>query len=194
MAGYQASETTARLDDTDRRYHFLDQGLLYILSWDVKLSMNREEIGFVPGGARVNIFTEGGGPVYHVLNDRTAHGEDTVTGSIISGTDWAFLREDDVGEVNVRLSLRTDDNAVIDARVRGKFPLGPRGFRRFVMRDVEVGTMEAPFFGKVLASVEFETGVAKYGWLTRKQCVGVGRVRIEYTEAVSASFDVYAMH
>ena len=38
------------------RSQLLDRGLLYLFSYDVETSMDRQELGFVPGGLRITLF------------------------------------------------------------------------------------------------------------------------------------------
>jgi len=76
------------------------------------------------------------------------------------GGDWIVRRADGASELNVRVTLRTDDDQLIYLSYRGILyapPGGPQG--SLYWRTTPV----------------FETGAAKYEWLTRIVSVGVGR-------------------
>jgi hypothetical protein len=178
------------------RNHFLDRDLRYVFSYTVDLAMTYEEIGPVPGGVRVNI-SANGGEMFQVLNERSPWAENNIRGKVLpGGTDWAFLGDDDIGRVNVRLAFRTDDNAYIGARYGGVFMLGPGGYRE-MLRDRKPedrpGTFEKPVSVKVFVTPPFETSHPRYQWLTKLQCVGFGRVNIVQGAAREGTFDVYAM-
>ena len=181
------------------RDHFLQRDLRYIFSYTVELQMKREEIGLVPGGVRVNILAKGG-EVFQVLNERAPWSEGNIRGQIIDGTDWAFMREDDIGAPEVRLAFKTVDGAYIESRYKGIYPLGPGGYREllreFDSRGEPVdlpGTPEKPFIGRVFVSPTYETSHPRYQWLTKLQCVGYGEVKIIRGEVREVSIDVYAM-
>src|SRR5262245_29801277 len=108
------------------RQTFIDRNLLYLFSYDANLEMRRDEIGFVPGGSRVNIFSRPkDSRVYHVLHERTLEGVEPISGRVVWGADWAMLREDhDIGVVDVKLIIETDDDAVIYSSYSGVFPAG----------------------------------------------------------------------
>jgi hypothetical protein len=177
-----------------RRRTFLSRNYIYVLSYNVDLEMSREEIGIVPGGVRVNIFaTPDETRVYHALGERTVLENKAISGTIIWGGDWALIREDDIGLVDVKLTIRTDEDDVLDVAYRGIFPSGPRGFRRLVTEKPRLGSEKTPFIGDVYASPRFETASPRYRWLTERQCVGLGKVTIVDSTIRSATFDVYAM-
>jgi hypothetical protein len=182
------------------RNYFLDRDLRYVFSYTIDLSMNRQEIGPVPGGVRVNIFTLGG-ELFQVLNERSPWAENNIRGTVLpGGGDWAFLGDDDVGRVDVRIAFRTEDNAYLESRYRGVFPLGPGGFREF-LREFDsrgepvklLGTEKKPFFASVFIAPTFETSHPRYKWLTKLQCAGFGRVKIVHGSAREMSIDVYAL-
>ena len=177
----------------EKRPYFIEKNQLYLFSFEASLEMNPEEIGFVPGGVRVNIRARPGTPVYHVANERSFRGDETVRGEVVEGGDRAFMREDDVAVIDVRLTLKTDDGVLIHARYGGRLWLGTRGFRRFVTKKPRLGSEQQPHVAPVCIAPEFETKHPKYSWLTRYQCAGYGRMRIIDSKAVSGSFDVYAM-
>jgi hypothetical protein len=73
------------------------------------------------------------------------------------GGDWILVRPDGASELNVRVTLRTDDEQLIYLTYRGLL-FTPQGGEQY-WRTTPI----------------FETGSAKYDWLTRIIAVGVGR-------------------
>ena len=73
------------------------------------------------------------------------------------GGDWIQVRPDGASELSVRVTLRTDDEQLIYLTYRGLI-YTPKGGEQY-WRTTPV----------------FETGSAKYDWLTRIITVGVGR-------------------
>lgn len=177
-----------------RRNSLFDRDLIYLFSYDVDLEMRREEIGFVPGGVRVNILAKPGQTrLYHVARERTAAGHGTIAGTVTSGTDWVLIRTDDMGDVDVRLTIATDDGATIYSWYKGVFPTGERGFRRLISEDPPLGSEQRPYQGNVYITPRYETDSPKYRWLNQLQCVGFGRVTIIKSTVRMGSFDIYAM-
>jgi hypothetical protein len=87
------------------------------------------------------------------------------------GGDWITVRADGSSKLDVRLTLRTDDGAVILMTYSGI------GFRS---EAGDVWLRTAPLF---------ETGDARYAWLNRVQAVGIGQV----PSASLVTYDVYAL-
>lgn len=177
------------------RRSFVDRDLLYLFSYDANLELGREEIGFVPGGARVNILSHPkDSRVYQVMQEQAIEGTRPITGVVVSGTDWVTLREEnDIGDIDVRMVIRTDDGATIHTRYRGVFPGGPRGYRRLMSEKPKLGTEEEPAEANLVVTPQFETDHRDYRWLMEHQCVAFGRVNIIRSLVRQASFDVYAM-
>lgn len=85
------------------------------------------------------------------------------------GADWALKRNDGALQLDVRLTLQTDDGAAIYMTYRG-IRHGPEAVLARLSKGEPVDPSEyyfriAPFF---------ETGVAKYAWLNNIVCVGYG--------------------
>ena len=179
----------------DHRRSFVDRNLLYLFSYDANLEQSREEIGFVPEGSRVNIFSEPkDSRVYNVMQEQALEGVKPIAGVIERGGDWALLREDsDIGVIDVRLVIRTDDEAIIYSTYSGVFPAGPRGYRRLVSEQPKLGTEEEPFVGSLVITPRYETEHPDYKWLLDYQCVGFGQVNVIRSLVRQASFDIYAM-
>ena len=77
------------------------------------------------------------------------------------GGDWLLLRSDGVLELDLRITLETDDGALIHMTFEGVRDDGPPGGSYF--RTVS----------------RFETGDAKYSFLNRLLAVGSGQIRAD---------------
>lgn len=177
-----------------QRAGLFERDLLYLFSYDADLEMRRDEIGFVPGGLRVNITAKPNKTrMYHVARETSTLGFRAVEGTITSGMDRAFIRNDDIGVLDVQLTLRTDDGALIYSQYRGVYPAGPRGYRRLVSRQPLLGTELSPFRAPVYITPRYETASPAYRWLTQYQCVGFGEVEVIKSDIRSVTFDIYAL-
>jgi hypothetical protein len=88
------------------------------------------------------------------------------------GGDWAMARRDDVLELDVRITLRTDDGALIYARYPGLRRATPEVLLRWA-RGEAVDPGEYYFRTTPL----FETSAPQYAWLNSIIAVGVGERR-----------------
>lgn len=86
------------------------------------------------------------------------------------GMDMKLLRADGSMSPNVRLVLRTDDNALIFMHYTGVRHGSPE-----VMGRIAAGEVVAPSEYYLRNSPRFETSAPKYDWLNRVVSVGVGR-------------------
>ncbi len=85
------------------------------------------------------------------------------------GGDWALYRADGTLEIDVRLTLRTNDGASIYVRYGGVRHMAPEVQARMARGEpVDPGEY---YFRTVPI---FETGHARYGWLNNIVAVGVG--------------------
>jgi hypothetical protein len=84
------------------------------------------------------------------------------------GADWMLARPDGVNELNVRVTLRTDDEQLIYVTYRGLL-FTPKGGEQY-WRTTPI----------------FETASPKYDWLTKIIAVGVGK-----TVPGKAAYSVY---
>ena len=84
------------------------------------------------------------------------------------GADWILVRPDGVSELNVRVTLRTDDEQLIYLTYRGLL-FTPKGGEQY-WRTTPI----------------FETGAAKYDWLNKIIAVGVGK-----TVPGKAAYSIY---
>jgi Protein of unknown function (DUF3237) len=103
-----------------------------------------------------------------------------LTGEVLpGGGDWLSVRPDGASELDVRITLRTDDGHLIYVSYRGIVTASPEVIQRRA-RGEAVDPSEVYF----RTTPVFETGSEKYGWLNRIVAVGVGRrkpIVIEYT-------------
>jgi hypothetical protein len=84
------------------------------------------------------------------------------------GADWILVRPDGVSELNVRVTLRTDDEQLIYLTYRGLL-FTPKGGEQY-WRTTPI----------------FETGSPKYEWLNKIIAVGVGK-----TVPGKAAYSIY---
>lgn len=89
---------------------------------------------------------------------------------LAGGGDWVLLRSDGVSELDIRLTLRTEDGALIYVACDGIFDIASEARER-IMQGEQVDPA-AYYFRTAL---HFETGAAAYRWLNRVLAVGVGR-------------------
>jgi len=86
------------------------------------------------------------------------------------GGDWVLVRKDGVSQLDVRITLRTDDGALIYVTYRGISTLTPE-MRQRILEGEAVNPSEYYF----RTTPVFETAAEKYAWLNRLVAVGVGR-------------------
>jgi hypothetical protein len=196
MSAIQAYSAGSLALDPERRRTFVDKTVLYLLSYDVEANMDREELGFVSGGVRVNVFArEGMTRVYHVARARTLPGLgfEPVAGSLSWGGDWLFWRDDDIELSRVKMAINTDDGAVIHCTYDVKADLGPGGFRRLVGKKGRAGNEDEPVVFPIMTTPRFETSSPRYRWLTEYQCVGFGRALVVRSELRRLTYDIYVL-
>jgi hypothetical protein len=106
-------------------------------------------IGVVPGG--------------------TFEGE-RLSGSVLEGgNDWQTIRADGVTTLDVRLVLKTVDDALIGITYRG-IRHGPAD----VMVRVEKGEVVDPARYYFRTNPQFETAATQYDWINRVLAIGIG--------------------
>ena len=88
---------------------------------------------------------------------------DRLRGRVLpGGADWVLERSDDVLEMDVRMTLGTDDGAFVYVTFRG-FRHGPREILDRIMRGEQVDP--GGYYQR--AALFFETGASDYLWLNR---------------------------
>jgi hypothetical protein len=107
-----------------------------------------QDVGAVPHGTRVTFPITGG-----------SFEGDRLRGKVLpGGGDWTVKRPDGVLELDLRVSLETDDGALIHMTFEG-------------IRDD--GAPGAPYFRTL---PRFETAAPKYAFLNRLLAVGIGEI------------------
>lgn len=107
-----------------------------------------QDIGVGPHGAGVTYPIIGGSFEGERLRGKVLPG----------GDDWTLQRADGVMELDLRITLQTDDGALVHMTFEG------------IRND---GAPGAPYFRTL---PRFETGAAKYAFLNRLLAVGVGQI------------------
>lgn len=99
------------------------------------------------------------------------------------GGDWLVNRPDGVSELDVRVTLRTDDDRLVYTRYRGLVDMSPA-----VADRRRQGQPIAPNEYYFRTTPIFETASPKYAWLNRIIAVGVGEVGVD-----QVSYTVYVV-
>jgi hypothetical protein len=177
------------LPPTGDRKYFLPRKTDYLFSFDLALDTRTLQSQASPwlGGVRMHLTINGGdSPAYHVLGDETVLGNDSIFGCVRSFSDSVFVPEGTTtGRIDARISVETNDHAIIWAQYHGTLRLGPRGLDRLLEGN-------ASFQAKAFITPRFETVFPKYRWLAERQCVGYGTVAVEKGVITSATFDIHA--
>lgn len=144
-------------------YLFSYTGLLDAPQW----------IGPVPEGLRI-VFPMSGGEVSGPrLRGRILPG----------GGDWLTGRRDGVGILDVRGTIETHDGALVYMFYSGVGDLGEDGYEKALRGEL-------PPLLKLRTAPRFLTADARYAWLNRLQCVGIGEA---VTADMKVSYDVHAV-
>lgn len=120
-------------------------------------------IADTPAGGRKIIIVKGG-----TFEGPRLKGKILPTG----GADWALTRNDGSLLLDVRLTLETDDAALIHMCYRG-VRFGPKD----VLARLAKGETVSPSEYYFRTTPYFETGSERYAWLNNVVCVGVGERR-----------------
>jgi hypothetical protein len=182
-----------------QRRHFLSKTLNYLFSHD--LTLRTDAVGFVPGGFQMKLRGEKNlldpstqdteanpSRAFHALGDELVLGNDAVFGTVVWFDERMFIAEQNsVGTVDTKLTVRTPDGALIWSHYKGRVRFGRLGYRR-LLGDHGATSFEA----KVFVAPRFETDTGKYRWLTERQCVAYGRLKVEGGAITSAAYDVYS--
>ena len=117
-----------------------------------------KSIGQTPGGLRRIAPVIGG----------TFSGE-RLRGKVQGGSDWVINRADGVMVIDVRLTLESEDGALIYLTYQGRFLAAPDAMRRFGK-----GELLAPHEFSLAIVAKFECGDQRYAWLNNAIVVGTG--------------------
>jgi hypothetical protein len=131
----------------------------HLFTMPVDVEMPLQMVGATPIGERRIAKVTGGTFTGPEMNGKILPG----------GGDWLLLRSDGSLQLDVRVTLETDDGALIFMTYRG-FRHGPAEVMARLNKGEDVDPSEyyfrvAPFF---------ETGAEKYDWLNRIVAVGTG--------------------
>jgi hypothetical protein len=131
------------------------------LLFDMQVELGEaQQVGATPRGSRVIAPLTGGmfaGP--------------KLKGDVLpGGADWLLTRTDGVRELDVRLTLRTDDGHLIYMSYRGINTITPE-----IIQRLRHGEPVSPSEYYMRITPVFETGAERYGWLNRIVAVGVGQ-------------------
>ncbi len=117
------------------------------------------DIGAVPAGRRRIAPVTGG----RFTGARLA-------GSVLpGGADWVINRADGVMVIDVRLTLKTDDGALLYLAYQGRFTAAPEAMARFGK-----GALLAAAEYSLAVVARFECGDTRYDWLNDLIVVGTG--------------------
>jgi hypothetical protein len=93
-----------------------------------------------------------------------------LSGEVLDGgSDWQSVRPDGATTLDVRLVLRTKDDALIGMTYRG-LRHGPAG----VIERIERGEVVDPVSYYFRINPPFETAAPQYDWINRVMAIGVG--------------------
>jgi hypothetical protein len=93
-----------------------------------------------------------------------------LSGAVLDGgSDWQAVRTDGTTALDVRLVLRTDDDALITMHYPGLRSGDPD-----VLARIEKGEVVDPSTYYFRTAPQFETASEKYGWLNRLLALGIG--------------------
>jgi len=132
-----------------------------------------QPIGETPLGDRQIVYVKGG----------EFSGPGLKGGVLPGGGDWVLVRKDGVRQLDVRITLRTEDGALIFVTYRGIVNMAPEVRRRIL--NGEAVDPSAYYFR---TTPFFETAADKYAWLNKVVAVGVGR-----RTATGVVYSVYAI-
>jgi len=92
-----------------------------------------------------------------------------LNGTVVGGADWVINRPDGVMVIDVRLTLSTDDGALIYLTYQGRFLAEPEAMARFGR-----GAVLDPAEYSLAITARFECGDPRYSWLNNVLAVGTG--------------------
>ncbi|MDA0369440.1 MAG: DUF3237 domain-containing protein [Proteobacteria bacterium] len=133
------------------------------------------EIGKTPGGWR---------RVDRILSGR--FDGPRFSGEIITGTDPVLVMRDDSARLDVRMVLRTVDDALVQMTYDG-IVAGPRDVMKRIGRREEVDSREY----YLRTAVTFETGDTRYEWLNTALAVATGRLLVFPNGAFGDHYNLY---
>jgi hypothetical protein len=138
----------------------------HLCDWSIEL----EPVQIVP--------TPVGTRMIYVLKRGSCSGERLQGEFVPGGGDWLLVGQDSVARVDVRVTLRTDDEELVFVTNSGVISMSAEVVERLgrgeTIRWDEMYTRTVP---------RFETSSEKYGWLTSIQAISINEIgpgRIDY--------------
>jgi len=130
-------------------------------AFDMQLSVKTPilDLGKTPQGGRL-IAEVTGGQVTGPMLQGKIHG---------GGADWLLMREDEVMQLDVRITIETEEGSLIYARYEG-LRHGPKD----VMAKIAAGEQVDPSLFYFRIQPRFETASVPHLWLNRHLFVGTG--------------------
>lgn len=99
------------------------------------------------------------------------------------GGDWMSLRRDGVGVLDVRVTIETDDGALLYVTYNGVVDFGADGHAQFLKGEI-------PDRMAVRAAPRIATAHPAYAWMNRCQFLAIGDVQ---PKAGTVTYEVYAV-
>lgn len=103
--------------------------------------------------------------------------------SLAVGGDWGILRTDGVFVIDARITIQTDDAALLYVSYGGLIDAGPEGYQMFLAGRF-------PPVLPVRTTPRFQTASPAYQWATRVVCVGICELDLNVPEV---RYDIYAV-
>lgn len=145
----------------------------YLFSYTADIEEPQQAVGAGPFGFRMIARVTGGSVTGPRLNGEVLPG----------GGDWALIDDQNTLRLDARVTLKTDDEALIFVSYRGVItPIDGETIAKSVAGTLEPGEL---YFR---TTPIFETGDDRYAWLNTTVAVGVGRI-----DASGVSYDVFAV-
>jgi hypothetical protein len=132
-----------------------------------------EAVGAGPRGTRVIAYVKG-----------TFEGPG-IKGTAENGADWYLLRPDGLGELDVRVTLKTSDGEYIYMHYTGVADIPKE-----VLANTPPGQLPSGKMDSLRTAVRFETASKKHDRLNRVQAIGIGKAD---TITGTVSYDIYAL-
>jgi Protein of unknown function (DUF3237) len=154
-----STDTTSPADPRIKRVREIQTAHLFDMTVDLD---PRLDFGAGPLGRRV-LFGAAGG----------AFRGPRVSGEVLDGGgDWTLFRGDGAMMLDVRLTLQTDDGALVHMTYGGRWVVPPE--LRHAMTDPAQRARIDPTLYYFRTNPLFETGAERYGWLNDIVCIGSG--------------------
>jgi hypothetical protein len=100
------------------------------------------------------------------------------------GGDWVVVRRDGVSQLDVRITLRTEDGSLVFVSYRGLADISP-DIRTRISKGEDIPPSR--YYFRITPT--FETASEKLAWLNRLVAIGVGK-----RTAKGVVYDIFAIH